>query len=452
MAKATNPNTEGNDVLDDFEFSDEQEFFGVKSNTLAQPNIIKQVKQTVSEEDDGDDEGGVTSLEEESQKARKKADDNPPAPRTKSNKEASTKTSTKKKEEDDNEDEEEEPEEDHKFFNENEKETTKAKPKEVVKTTSKNKKEEEVNDEEDDKEEDEINEEDLYDDLAHDLKDEGIFSSVDLPKDEKVTKEKFFELHDAEIEARVEETFEAFFKEMDEEGKAFLKFKKEGGNTKVFLNTYGRSLDIEEFDEANPTQVNKVLRHYISQYLTPTDDEEIEDQIKYLQDSGKDKATAKKYYNIIIKDDKDQKEKIQKIQESNRKKKEDAAKEWEEEFSSYLGKTDKIGEIFTLTKAEQKELNTFINKPTVKIGANKFSPQLNVEINRILNGEKDKDKEDLILLAKIIKDKFKFPSVITKVKTEVTKEAKTRLEQSRNGVRPATAGGFARKSLADFIE
>ncbi len=74
--------------------------------------------------------------------------------------------------------------------------------------------------------------------LIYQLKDNGIFAALeDEEFADGLSDEDLPDMIDKEVDARVEETMESFFDEMDEDAIAFLKFKKNGGKTSDFLMT-----------------------------------------------------------------------------------------------------------------------------------------------------------------------------------------------------------------------
>lgn len=458
MAKSNRASTTDEDQegsLLDFEFDEPQDFFGIKKDTLGSEKVIQQVKKvrTGDDFDDDTDDGTPTSLEDEKDKNKGKTkgkkkdeeiDDDPEitdddfnfGDKLRSSKEKetakeerTTKKVVKKEEEIDGENIEDEEIDDNKD-----------------KGKVKGKK-----DEEDDDPETEIDEEKVFGTLAKELEEKGIFSKVEVDKDGRLTEDKFFEHFETELEARVDETFETFFKEMDDEGKAFLKYKRDGGDTRTFITQYGSSLGLEEFDEDKPEHVNKVLSHYLRVYEHLQDDEEFEDRLKYIKDSGKDKATAKRQYAIIAKDDKDRKEAIIKIQEKASQDRKDNAKAFDDAVRDTLDKTEKIG-VYTFTKAEKKELDTYITKATIKVGGGKYIPELLAEIRRILGGNKKEDREDLILLAKNMKNKFKVPdNVVKDVNTAIVRKTRSKIAEARNTTRLASSGQHSKKAMADYF-
>lgn len=292
------------------------------------------------------------------------------------------------------------------------------------------------------KEEDE--DKDFYKNLALDLKDKNILS-MDLEDDEEIDAEKFLELQEKEIDLRVEETFENFFEEMDEDGKAFLKFKKDGGNTKDFFSTYNSLSNVPTIDKNDPKSSDKFLRYYYKEY-EGLDEEDIDDKIEWLEDSEGRKEKYIEKYQVSVNKDEDIRK--QNLLISNARITEDRKKEAEAfktELSEVLEEIEQVG-AFTFDKNEKKDLEKFIISPTVKIGKNQFITGFQSSLQAAI-----KDKKKLAVLAKLLKSDFDVSGIAKKVKTEVSKEVKNKIRTRSKGVKIVNSGGSGGKSLGDFF-
>lgn len=350
--------------------------------------------------------------------------------------------------------EEDEEEEDHVFFETEEEKATKLKAKEEGKDEDEEEVEVEVAKEDKKKVEQKPKEgeedDKFFTTLAGELKDKGIFQNVELKEGEEVTEEKFFELQDAEIEARVEETFQAFFEELDEDGRNFLKFKKAGGRTADFLESYNSGgFDIEEFDENDEAQRTRVLTHYLST-VEKLEPEDVKDRLEWLKEGGKDKVYAKKYFESINSQREELKKEVLKQQQELANQREATAKQFSETLKATLDKTEAIG-AFPISATDQKELGSYITKPTVKVGKNKYIPAFQAEIAKIFKADTEEAQKKLLLLAKLVKTDFDVTDLEKTTKTKVVKEAKSKLKDARTGVKPASAGSYAKKSLGDYF-
>ena len=460
--------------LAEFGFDTEpDEFFGVKteSSDSQTSKTIKEVKKTPAQLDEEEDDGTeTTNFDEETKKKGKSktasgvTDNEDEDDLNPDNQEwfATPKKPSKTKKE---EDEEEEPEEtevevkskakkgstkkedEEEDENDNEENITVAKKKPANTKSEEN----EAEEDEDKKAVDEI---EFYTTLAGELKEKGVLGSVTIKKGEKITEEKFFELQSAELEARLDESLEAFVKTLhdDPDAKDFIKFKKDGGKTADFIATYvSGALSLDKLDTEKPSDIRTVLSHYLTKYekVSP---EELEERLDYYKDKGQEKVKAELWFGKIKAAESKEKAALLKITETAKNDKEQEAREFVEEFTKVLEKTESVG-VFPISKAERKEINTYINKATVKIGANRYVPPINAELSRILGGETEKDKKDLIILAKLLKNNFKIDDdLITEVETKVVKKAKSKLQEAKKGVKPSSSGSYTKRSMVDYFE
>lgn len=289
----------------------------------------------------------------------------------------------------------------------------------------------------------------FYKTLVDEMKEKGIFQNIELKDDEEITEEKFIELQDAEIEARVDETFEAFFEELDEDGKAFLKFKKDGGSTEDFLANYGATLNLETLDDSDAAQRDYVITQYLST-VEKLEGEDLTDRLAWLKEQGKDKTYANKYFKLMKDADDARRETLLTSQKEAKDKREAGIKEFNETIAATAKKTDKVGE-FSFTAQEQKELTGYITKPTKKVGANKYVPEFQAAIGNIFAAKTEESRQKLLLLAKLIKSDFNIEAVKVKAGTQAAAKVKTVLKDAKAGVNAKTAGSYQPKALGDFF-
>ena len=321
----------------------------------------------------------------------------------------------------------------------------------------KKKEKEEVEEKEDKKEKEEKEEEffkktetdependEFFSTLAGELKEQGVFQNVEIPEDEEITQEKFIELQDAEVNARVEEALDSFMDELDEDGKAFLKFKKEGGNTKDFFNVVAEKSTIPKGDIDDIKYQKKILEYYYSTY-DGMDEDEISDRLDWLEDSNKLKKFAEKYEDKLQEKVKQKENAIIAQQEKLKKQQEEEDKKFVNTIKTKLEKTDKIKD-FPITKRDKSELVNYITKPSVKVGKNKFLTKFQADMQQVTS-----DYEKLILLAKIVKNDFDISDIEKEVTTKKTKDLREKLERQKQNPKIKSSGSSTKKSLSDYF-
>jgi hypothetical protein len=431
--------------LEDFTWdtAGSNDFFGVPGTALTneeKATTMEEILKEVADEDE-DEEDGVANLNEEGKGKDKNKD----------------KKKAKAKKEDEEEEEEEEEKEPTFFTDEDDEEDSEEKE-DKESTKDKKEKKDKIVKGEAKKKEPEAKQTDgqFFKTLASELKERGFFQTAEIPEDkEELTDDEFFELADQEVEGRVNETFEAFAEEMDDDGKAFIKFKKNGGRTSDFVSIYVDSplpdFGDKEFDAKNETHRKVVLETYLT-LVEKLDDEDLSDRLQWLKENGKDQVFAEKYYAKLADIDTKQKAALLAAQEAKAKEGEDKAKKFVKTISEALNKIDTVGKI-KFTKDDKKKLGELITKPTVKIGKSKYIPSFQSKLGAILKADTPESINKLLLLAKLVESDFDIKDIVTKVETEVVDKVKSKLRDAKNGVKPSSSGQYEhKKSLSDFFE
>lgn len=305
-------------------------------------------------------------------------------------------------------------------------------------------KEESFFEEESEEEEESERVEDFYKSQASKLKEKGIFQNVEIPEDEEISEEKFIEFQDQEIEARVDEALEGFFEELDEDAAAFLKFKKEGGDTASFFKVYSTSTGLPEGDLEDEKYQEKLSRYYYKN-IEGLDDEDIDDKIEWLKDGGKLEKYAAKHDTKIKSLEKKSKEDLQKRAKEQQKAQVEKREKFVSTVQETLEDTDEVDN-FKFPAKEKKQLLSFITKPSVKVGKNRYITGMQAKLQEVL-----KEPEKMIVLAKLLNNDFDVADVVATTTTKKTREVKRDVTRSKNQ-RPTKSGkpNRRRRSLADI--
>lgn len=303
--------------------------------------------------------------------------------------------------------------------------------------TPKGEKEEIKEEEDDDK---------FFSTLTQEFKEKKIFRTLEIKEDEEITEEKFFELAEEEATNRADEIIEAFMEELDEDGKAFLKFKKDGGSNADFLKVYRQSASIPEVDIKTEEGQNAILRYYYKNY-DDMDEADIEDKLEWLAEHDKKESYAIKYNDKIKAQDKKIKEKLLKDQEKINEAKLKEAEKFVSSIKSIAESTDEIKGFKIDTKKEKAELTAFITKPSFETESGRTITGLQYSFMELFKKE---NHEKLLLLAKLLKNDFDFSSIAVKAKTETTKSVKEKLNSQKSSSRPSSQNS-SQKSLTDYF-
>jgi hypothetical protein len=284
----------------------------------------------------------------------------------------------------------------------------------------------------------------FYEDVYKDLKEAGIFKHVELEDGEELDADRLFELQQEEIEAEVTSRLDAWAsQELDEDAKAFIKFKIQGGDTSEFFKTYQNTSEITLGDIEDEDYQDNLIRYQLQK--EGWDKDEIEDRLEFLTESNKKSKFAERYHDRLIKEQEKEKQALVKQAEEQKIR----AKQQEEQFRVSIKDTLDTNKEINGIKFTDKDKGNLINFLTKKE---------KLEDGRVITGfqrklsESFNDPKKIALLAKILNDDFDFSSFEKSAITKKTKEIKRNIEQ-RQSMRPTGSGSSSgANSLASLFD
>ena len=284
----------------------------------------------------------------------------------------------------------------------------------------------------------------FYEDVYKDLKEAGIFKHVELEDGEELDADRLFELQQEEIEAEVTSRLDAWAsQELDEDAKAFIKFKIQGGDTSEFFKTYQNTSEITLGDIEDEDYQDNLIRYQLQK--EGWDKDEIEDRLEFLTESNKKSKFAERYHDRLIKEQEKEKQALVKQAEEQKIR----AKQQEEQFRASIKDTLDTNKEINGIKFTDKDKGNLINFLTKKE---------KLEDGRVITGFQKKlsesfnDPKKIALLAKILNDDFDFSSFEKSAITKKTKEIKRNIEQ-RQSMRPTGSGSSSgANSLASLFD
>lgn len=293
--------------------------------------------------------------------------------------------------------------------------------------------------------EDDDDETEVFTTLSKELKEKGTFTHIELSADGKITEEQFFEHIEDEVEGRVNEAIEDFGAKLgsDQTSKAYITFLKAGGTSDEFFKYYSQASTTPEVDIEKESGQDSILRHYYK-VVEELDDEDLEDKLDWLKESGKKKKFAEKYYNKLKADEQINKDKFVANQVQQQTDRENEKKEFVTKLKNTLDSTEEVNG-FVFNKVDKPSLLDYIIKPTVKLKSNQYITQFQYDLNEVIKT----DNEKLLVLAKLIKSKFDTSGLIIKKETEAVKKVKSSLSNTKS--RLTSSNSTKRKDLADFF-
>lgn len=285
----------------------------------------------------------------------------------------------------------------------------------------------------------------VYEGMYKDLKESGIFKHTELEEGEELTADRFYEIHQEEVEAEVAEKLQTWAKnDLDEDAQAFIKFKIAGGDTKDFFSTYGKTSKIGTGDISDEKYQDSLIRHQLE--TEGWDRDEIEDRLEYLTDNGKKEKFAEKYHAKIQR----QEEADKILLEEQNQARLQSARQQEQEFKTSIQETlsemdDYNGLKFT---AEDKtSLVNYLTKKNHKIDDTRSVTEFQVKLQ-----EAFKEPKKVALLAKLLRSDFDFSTIAKTAVTKKTKEIKRNIEQRQNTRPNGSGSSIGGKDLASLFD
>ena len=284
----------------------------------------------------------------------------------------------------------------------------------------------------------------FYEDVYKDLKEAGIFKHIELEDGEELDADRLYELQQEEIEAEVTSRLNAWAsQELDEDAKAFIKFKIQGGDTSEFFKTYQNTSEITLGDIEDEDYQDNLIRYQLQK--EGWDKDEIEDRLEFLTESNKKSKFAERYHDRLIKEQEKEKQALVKQAEEQKIR----VKQQEEQFRASIKDTLDTNKEINGIKFTDKDKGNLINFLTKRE---------KLEDGRVITGfqrklsESFNDPKKIALLAKILNDDFDFSSFEKSAITKKTKEIKRNIEQ-RQSMRPTGSGSSSgANSLASLFD
>lgn len=277
------------------------------------------------------------------------------------------------------------------------------------------------------------------------LKEKGIFTS-EITDDEKLDEETFTTKIDSEIQTRSDEYIESFIEDLqsDEDAAAFIRFKKNGGDTKEFLRVYGLDAEVPELDSDDEDSSSDFIKYYYKN-IEKLSYDDVEEKLEWYKEKNKLKEHSEKLKQKIDTYQQKEKEELIRKQAEQIKSIEENNKKFITSIKDTVSKVDNVKD-FKITQTDKKELVDFITKPTIKVGKDNYITPFSNALKTIMASE---DRSKLILIAKLLKNDFDITDIVKEVNTKVVKETKTKLSELSKIVKPTSQE--KRKSLADYF-
>lgn len=285
----------------------------------------------------------------------------------------------------------------------------------------------------------------IYNDVFKDFKEQGLFKHVEIEEDEELDADRLFELQQEEYEAEVATRLKAWAtQDLDDDAKAFIKFKTEGGSTEDFFATYSKSYELPiDGNIEDEDYQDEIIRYQLKE--EGWDRDEIEDRLAYLTDQGRKQKVAEKYSEKLKEKDQKSKQALLKNAENQKLNLKQQEEQYKNTIKTVLDETEEISG-FKISKEDKPKILNFLTKKDQKISDTKSVTGFQKKIAEVFQ-----DTNKMILLAKLVQSDFDMTDFEKQAKTKQTRKVKSNLEQ-RKSLRPNNSGSSLEgSSLAELF-
>lgn len=251
------------------------------------------------------------------------------------------------------------------------------------------------------------------------------------------------------FERALEERLDTSVKELPDALKNIIRYVSKGGDLNTFLKTLykGQESGLDEnLDLTEEENQESIVRQSLQE--EEYDEDYINSQIEFLKDSGKLEVAANKYFNKWKSNrEKAQREELARV-EAAKKAQREAQITFKKDLSNHISTTEDF-KGFKLSKREIEEMPEYISSQTVKMNDGRVITPFYRDLFEAM-----KDKDKLVLLAKLVKTDFDFTPLAKNIDTKRTKALKEDLQRQKDKqtIRSTSRSSQQPKRLIDLIE
>jgi len=249
---------------------------------------------------------------------------------------------------------------------------------------------------------------------------------------------------DASVIAGIEETI----KDLPDALKELIKYSAKGGDfTQLLTKMTMQTVSGIDNDTDMEIETNQVLAISLDLQDQGYDQEYIDTQIEFLKDTGKLAGISKKAFERkIIKQKHDIQETINQAERRKEVEKE-AQKNYKKDINVQINSLNDIKGL-VLNKQDKEVLPSYISDANIKLQDGRIVTKFQQELFSIFG-----DKEQTILLAKLVKDKFDFSSITNKEITKFSRGIKEEIQNNQVIIRGSKGSSQQpKKSLAELLD
>lgn len=243
------------------------------------------------------------------------------------------------------------------------------------------------------------------------------FINFEAEEGKELTEEEAANVLEDSWENSIEEGIEDSIKGLPAEIQDLIRVASKNGDYKTLMQKMASGSN-SGFDATSDIETEEVQILAITEDLRNQgyDAEEIETQIEFLKEKDKLATMGKKAFDkLIAKKEQDRKAYVKQVADQKETVKKNA-RDYKANLITHISSLEEVKGL-TLNKKDKETLPSYISDPTIELQDGRVISELQADLFKVMA-----DKDQIVLLAKVLKSGFDFSSLERKA---VSKEART---------------------------
>ena len=253
------------------------------------------------------------------------------------------------------------------------------------------------------------------------------FINFEAEEGKELTEEEAANVLEDSWENSIEEGIEDSIKGLPAEIQDLIRVASKNGDYKTLMQKMASGSN-SGFDATSDIETEEVQILAITEDLRNQgyDAEEIETQIEFLKEKDKLATMGKKAFDkLVAKKEQDRKAYVKQVADQKETVKKNA-RDYKANLITHISAIDEVKGL-TLNKKDKETLPSYISDPTVQLQDGRVISELQADLFKVMA-----DKDQIVLLAKVLKSGFDFSSLERKAVTTEARNLKGNIQNQKD--------------------
>ena len=267
------------------------------------------------------------------------------------------------------------------------------------------------------------------------------FINFEAEEGKELTEEEAANVLEDSWENSIEEGIEDSIKGLPAEIQDLIRVASKNGDYKTLMQKMAAGTN-SGFDATSDIETEEVQILALTEDLRNQgyDAEEIETQIEFLKEKDKLATMGKKAFNkLIAKKEEDRKAYVKQVAAQKETVKKNA-REYKANLITHISALEEVKGL-TLNKKDKETLPSYISDPTVELQDGRVISELQADLFKVMA-----DKDQIVLLAKVLKSGFDFSSLERKAVTKEARGLKGSIQNQKEVTGTLASSGLSKKA------